>query len=87
MAVDLLFRFILLVVVFVGDPKYIGPDYNSDRICYRVRLKRYRVRVDIRVRLTKIGPDYPETGKHPIFLLSETWPRLLERWLILNHNG
>ena len=81
MAVDLLFRFILLVVVFVGDPKYIGPDYNSDRICYRVRLKRNRVR------LTKIGPDYPETGKHPIFLLSETWPRLLERWLILNHNG
>ena len=24
-----------------------------------------RVRVDIRVRLEKIGPDYPETGKHP----------------------
>ena len=23
------------------------------------------VRVDIRVRLEKIGPDYPETGKHP----------------------
>ena len=25
-----------------------------------------RVRVDIRVRLEKMGPDYSETGKHPV---------------------
>ena len=38
----------------------IGPDLLS------CSIKRNRVRVNIRVRLKKIGPDYPETGKHPI---------------------
>ena len=41
------------------DPKYIGPDLLS------CSIKRNRVRVNIRVQLKKIGPDYPETGKHP----------------------
>jgi len=39
-----------------------GPDFLSSSI------KRSRVRFDIRVRLEKMGSDYPETGKHPVVL-------------------
>ena len=35
------------------------------RVTFRHYRHPTRIRVDIRVRLKKIGPDYPETGKHP----------------------
>ena len=43
-------------LVLGSDPKYVGPDCNSEH---------GRVRVDIRIRLEKMEPAYPETGKHP----------------------
>ena len=43
----------------------LGPDLLS------YSIKRNRVQVDIRVRLKKLGPDYPETHKHPLNLFEK----------------
>ena len=48
-----------------SDPKYIEPDFNLDPICYRVQIKEIGSELIFGCDWKKIGPDYPETGKHP----------------------
>ena len=63
-------------LVLGSDPKHIGPDYNSDPICYRVRLNEIGSELIFGSDWKKsdpitqkpVRPDYPETGKHPSIL-------------------